>query len=114
YRPAVLPRRHLLVGDIHSHGAAPAFSSDTDKLDELYRDGIHAVVGRVDREPPEFRVLFNTDACWIRVPLEEVFRGYERRRKPPETWLERIRVTVRPVTKVPTAPKEKGARHEQD
>jgi PRTRC genetic system protein A len=97
YRPPALPPRCLLVGDIHSHGGVEAFSSETDKRDELYRDGLHTIVGRIDQEPPEFRVLFNTDGCWFTVPFTEAFRGYGRRRRPPKAWLERVRVVSRPA-----------------
>jgi hypothetical protein len=96
YTAPVLPPGHLLVGDLHSHGNVEAFSSHTDKRDELYRDGLHTIVGRIDREPPEFRVFFNTDGCWFPVPFGDAFCGYGRRRRPPRAWLGRVRVTGRP------------------
>jgi hypothetical protein len=54
--PERVPRNWVLVGDIHSHVDFAAYSSATDQYDELYRTGLHIVVGRIYNEPPEFHV----------------------------------------------------------
>ncbi|MBC2668740.1 PRTRC system protein A [Novosphingobium piscinae] len=45
YRPPVLGERCHLVCDIHSHGAAPAFFSETDNADDAHSTKIAIVVG---------------------------------------------------------------------
>src|SRR5262245_13371009 len=61
YTVPPLPPRHLLVGDLHCHGNMAPFSSATDRADERYRDGVHGIVGRIDREPPEFHLELSVD-----------------------------------------------------
>ena len=74
-----------------------AYASGTDRADERYRDGIHAVVGRIDREPPEFHLELAVDGHRFRLAPGDVFEGYrQRRRFVPEAWLSRVR--VKPVT----------------
>ena len=84
----------ILLGDIHSHGNMLAFTSMTDAQDEVHRDGIHAVVGRIEEEPPEVHVEFAIDGERFRVPDEQIFEGYEQRRLDavPAEWLERVHI----------------------
>jgi len=39
------------VGTIHSHGAAEAFHSELDDLDEQYDDGLHVTIGSLHAKP---------------------------------------------------------------
>jgi hypothetical protein len=95
YAVPPLPAGHLLVGDIHSHGNMAAFSSVTDRADERYRDGIHGVVGRVEREPPEFHLELAIDGYHFGLEMGQVFEGYsQRRRFVPRQWIDRVRVKV--------------------
>jgi hypothetical protein len=95
YTVPVLPPRHLLVGDIHCHGNMAAFASSTDRADERYRDGVHAVVGHVESEPPEFHLELAIDGHRFGLEMGHVFEGYERRRRfVPRKWLEQVRVKV--------------------
>ena len=48
-----IPDGHLKVGDVHSHPCS-AFHSDGDVEDELHSDGVHIVVGHLERPIPEF------------------------------------------------------------
>jgi hypothetical protein len=88
-----LPSHWSWIGDIHSHVTAPAFASHTDQTDESHRPGLHIVVGRLDREPPEFHIEFIVDGT--RFPVDDpglVFAGY-RRRQPdsvPACWLDQV------------------------
>jgi PRTRC genetic system protein A len=93
YKVPALPPGQLLVGDIHSHGNMAAFTSWTDANDERHRDGIHAIIGRVESEPPELHVDLAVDGDRFALRPEEIFEGYEARRAdiPPE-WLDRVRV----------------------
>jgi PRTRC genetic system protein A len=50
HRPRLQPHEHLAV-DIHSHGALPAFFSDTDDDDDYGETKIATVVGTLDQEP---------------------------------------------------------------
>jgi hypothetical protein len=93
--PAVLPPRHLLVGDVHCHGNMAAYASGTDREDERYRDGVHAIVGRIDDEPPEFHLELAIDGHRFRLQQDQLFEGYGRRRNfVPRKWLEQVRVKV--------------------
>jgi PRTRC genetic system protein A len=93
YRTPVLPPGQLLVGDLHSHGDMDAYASWTDQADERYRDGIHGVVGRISREPPEFHLELAVDGHRFPLPFGQVFEGYGRRRAAtPRTWLDRVKV----------------------
>ena len=96
--PLGLPRHYLLVGDIHSHGDMEAYASWTDKLDEVYRDGVHAVAGRIEHEPPQWHVAVAVDGHRFTLEFEHLFQGYrERRRIVPECWMAQLEVeTKRP------------------
>jgi PRTRC genetic system protein A len=96
YHVPVQPPGQLLVGDIHSHGHMSAFTSWTDEADERYRDGVHAVVGRIENEPPDFHVELAVDGKRFALKCEQVFEGYQSRRQAvPRDWLERVQVRER-------------------
>jgi hypothetical protein len=96
---AALPPQHLLIGDIHSHADMQAYSSGIDTHDERYRDGIHAVVGRVDREPPEFHLEMSVDGCRFALQFGHFFQGYRaRRRRFPKSWLEQVEIKTSRMT----------------
>ncbi len=93
--PQVLPPRHLLVADIHCHGDFGAYASHTDKDDEQYRDGVHAIVGHIDKEPPTFHLEISVDGHRFPLDFDDIFRGYRRRRRTiPEEWIKKVRVKV--------------------
>lgn len=94
--PLPPPPGHLLVADIHCHCDFGAHASFTDEKDEQYRDGVHAIVGHIDREPPEFHLEMAIDGYRFRVDFDQLFRGYRRRRRDvPERWLDRLTVKVK-------------------
>lgn len=95
YRVPALPPGQLLVGDIHSHGNMPAFASYQDAMDEVHRDGMHVVVGKLDAEPPQFHVEMAIDGYRFELPFTEFFDGYEARRKfVPKEWLKQVKIRV--------------------
>jgi hypothetical protein len=95
YTVPPLPARHLLVGDVHCHGNSAAYASATDRDDERYRDGVHGVVGRIEREPPEFHLELSVDGYRFPLAMDQIFEGYRKRRCfVPRQWLERVRVKV--------------------
>ena len=51
--PTDWPAEWVCFGDIHSHVDQPAYASSVDKTDECHSAGLHLVVGRIQREPPE-------------------------------------------------------------
>jgi hypothetical protein len=96
YQVPVLPPGHLLVGDIHCHGDLGAYASSTDHDDEEHRDGIHVVVGHIDREPPSFHVELAVDCHRFAVEPNQVFEGYSQRTAAiPPDWLERVKIKVK-------------------
>jgi PRTRC genetic system protein A len=98
--PLDVAPHELLVGDIHSHGDLSAYASHTDQNDEVYRDGLHAVVGCVDRDLPEFYVDLAIDGTRFKYRPEHFFRGFLRaRRHIPAAWMEQLQIVVqRPRT----------------
>jgi hypothetical protein len=93
--PTPLPPNHILIGDIHSHADLPAYTSGTDSHDERYRDGVHVVVGHIDRDPPDFHLEMAADGCRFGLAFEHFFRGYHaRRRRIPAEWLAKVQVNV--------------------
>jgi hypothetical protein len=91
--PADLPRDWILLGDIHSHVNGAAYASATDREDETHRAGLHIVVGRLNREPPEIHIAAVVDGTRFRVRPDVVLEGYERRRmRVPLSWIGRVQV----------------------
>jgi hypothetical protein len=94
YEIPPLPAGWRLIGDIHSHVDMAAYASSLDKEDELHRPGLHIVVGRIYKEPPEFHIEVTVDGNRFRIDaLEDVVAGYHRRRTkevPPE-WIDKVR-----------------------
>ena len=90
-----LPPNLMLIGDIHSHVYGPAYSSATDREDELHRPGIHIVLGRLHEEPPDTHVEVTADGVRFRVNhLDAVLAGYRRRREHevPQEWIDKLTV----------------------
>ena len=82
----------MLFGDVHSHVDGFAYSSAMDVQDEVHRPGLHIVVGRINREPPDLHVELTVDGTRFNVRnVEEVIEGYEKRRceEVPAEWLQR-------------------------
>ena len=93
--PVNLLGRYMLLGDIHCHGDMSSYASHTDQFDELHRDGIHAVVGHIDREVPTFHVEMSIDRARFSLHFDDIFAGYRgRRRIVPNKWLEKVKVTT--------------------
>jgi len=95
--PQQLPEGWMLFGDIHSHVDGSAYASQTDKLDEMYRPGLHIVVGRIREEPPEFHVEAMVDGVRFKVKPDKVLEGYARRRTDVcNEWFEKADIELRP------------------
>jgi proteasome lid subunit RPN8/RPN11 len=95
FPPADLSRDLVIFGDVHSHVDFSAYSSATDKQDEVHDAGLHLVVGRLYQEPPQFHVETTVDGMRFELTLEDVAEGYEKRnRNVPRVWLERVQLDV--------------------
>ncbi len=94
-QPLDLPAHLTVVGSVHSHVEGAAYASSTDKQDEVHRAGLHVVVGRISREPPEFHCEVVVDGTRFEVEPGAVIDGYRSRSDAfPSEWIERVRVEV--------------------
>jgi hypothetical protein len=94
--PADLPQHLTIIGDIHSHVDVSAWASFTDCDDESFRAGLHVIIGRLRREPPEVFVEAVVDGRRFELPWTQVFAGYGRRRvRFPRSWRAKVEVKVR-------------------
>ena len=91
--PRDLPDHWSVFGDIHSHCELGAYASQTDVDDECAAAGLHLVVGRLQREPPDFHVELAVDGTRFPLKWEDVVTGYHQRREFPPDWLDQIAVT---------------------
>lgn len=95
--PTDLPAAWTIIGDVHSHVNEAAYASGTDKYDETYRAGLHLVVGRLYREPPELHMEAVVDGHRFPIEPAQVLEGYDKRRlRVPKKWLERVKVEPYP------------------
>lgn len=93
--PTDLPEDQVVFADIHSHVHAAAYASHTDKQDELHSAGLHFVVGRIHREPPELHVEAVVDGHRFLLQPGEVIEGYGARDEDvPQAWLDRVEIAA--------------------
>jgi hypothetical protein len=91
--PAELPEGWTLIGDIHSHVEESAYASATDRWDETHRPGLHVVVGRISREPPDVHVEAVVDGTRFRIDPSFVLDNYRRRRnRVPQDWVNKVQI----------------------
>lgn len=97
YEIPELPPHLIQFGDIHSHVTMSAFTSWTDENDEVHRPGIHAVVGRIDQEPPHFHIEACVDGMRFSIKdTDHIWEPYEKRDEltvPPE-WIDMVKLEV--------------------
>lgn len=110
-----------VVGTIHSHGAFGAGASGIDEADEAELDGLHLVVGDLDRRRPSFSAAIAIDGRRFDVRLREVAERPGRPIDPPTDWLGRVkrlpspRTTTKSIEPVHVAPpRGRPARAELD
>ncbi len=94
-----LPARARLVGTIHSHGAFGAFASSIDEADEAELDGLHLVVGDLDRRRPSYSAAIAVDGHRFKAGLRLVLERPRRLVEPPPDWLERVKLLPPPRSK---------------
>ncbi len=92
-----LPAGSRLVGTIHSHGGFGAYASSTDEDDEAGLDGLHVVVGDLDRRSTAYAAAVVVDGVRFRLPLGRLLERPRRFAEPPADWLARVRVAPAPT-----------------
>lgn len=91
--PSRLPEDLKIFCDVHSHCDLPAYASSTDTEDEAHRTGLHAVVGKLHCEPPQFHVEAVIDGTRFLLDEKTVFGEYRRRDfDVSRAWLRNVRV----------------------
>ena len=91
--PLQLPPGYLIFGDAHDHGDLPASPSGTDRGDEVHKDGLHLIVGRIDRLPRvEYHVDFVMDGHRFPVEPADILEDLSCSPLPraPAAWMQRI------------------------
>lgn len=81
---------HRVVGTIHSHGALSAGASVIDEADEAKLDGLHLVVGDLDRRHPSVSAAIAIDGRRFDVPPRAIAQRIGRSIDPPADWLARV------------------------
>jgi hypothetical protein len=93
---AELPSGGRIVGSIHSHGAFGAGASAIDADDEAEFDGLHLVVGDLDRRRPSYSAAIAVDGRRFGVRHNIVFERPRRLIEPPDDWLRRVKLLPPP------------------
>ncbi len=91
-----LPASSRLVGTIHSHGAFGAFASSIDEADEAALDGLHLVVGDLDRRRPSYSAAIVVDGHRFRADLKLVAERPGRLVEPQDDWLKLVKLLPPP------------------
>lgn len=94
-----LPTGSRLAGTIHSHGAFGAFASSIDEADEAELDGLHLVVGDLDRRRPSYSAAIAIDRHRFEATLRLVLERPRRLVEPPADWLGRVKLLPPPRPK---------------
>ncbi len=92
-----LPPGSRLVGTIHSHGGYGAYASSTDEDDEAGLDGLHVVVGDLDRRAIGYAAAVVVDGVRFRLPLARLLERPRRFAEPPADWLGMVKVAPAPT-----------------
>ena len=91
-RPGDVPPGARVVGSVHSHGAYGAYASATDQDDEAGLDGLHLVVGDLDRRRTGYAAAVVVDGVRFRLKPERLFERPRRPVEPPADWLAKVAV----------------------
>jgi hypothetical protein len=91
--PTDLPPDWIPFGDVHSHVHMAAYASGTDKHDETHAAGLHIVVGRIQKEPPEIHIEAVVDGARFTLTARDVIEDYAKRSLDvPQEWIERVAI----------------------
>lgn len=92
--PLELPPGFILFGDSHSHAELPAYTSYVDMKDEHFKDGLHIIIGQVDRSRPDIHVDFVMDQRRFGIEPRLIFSEPDLIASPqvPKAWKSKIRI----------------------
>jgi len=90
YEPIAKPPGFILLGDIHSHGCHPAYFSNTDNHDDLTREGLHIVLGRLNQAEPDCCLSFVTNQTRFDLDRAATLEPFTKPLPPPDSWLDRV------------------------
>lgn len=91
YENPPTPAGYSRLGTWHSHANLPAYHSHQDHLDEAGEDGLHVVVGAIDRGDPSFSFSFVVNGRRFFLREEDVIEGYDHPiLPPPGKWMEQV------------------------
>lgn len=89
--PTDVPAAWVRFGDVHSHVHLSAYCSHADQEDEVHDAGLHVVIGRIDRDPPDIHVEAVVDGVRFELEPSTVIEGYEARDLDvPAEWLGKV------------------------
>ena len=95
--PTGLSKDQMILGTVHSHVYESAYSSAVDVNDETEKPGVHIVIGRLDRDPPDLHAEAVVDGKRFRLDPREVIEGSAARNLVfPVEWLEQVEVVLLP------------------
>ena len=99
------PEGYLRFGTIHSHASSPAYASYTDCADERYEDGLHIVVGDLQRDEQSRSAAFVANGRRFPLDPDRVFPSRPLPKKSARReWLEQVEVVeVEPPVYAPFA-----------
>ena len=106
-RDGDVPPGWRVVGSMHSHGAYGAYASTTDEDDEAELDGLHVVVGQLDRGRPGYAAAIVVDGVRFTLKADRLFTRTRRTVEPPDAWM--AMVTVAPPPRRPKTASSKVA-----
>jgi hypothetical protein len=95
-RDGDIPAGWRVVGSMHSHGAFGAYASTTDEDDEAELDGLHVVVGDLERRSIGFAAAVVVDGVRFALKANRLFERPRRFVEPPADWLARVKLAPAP------------------
>jgi hypothetical protein len=104
-RDGDIPPGWRVVGSMHSHGAYGAYASTTDEDDEAELDGLHVVVGQLDKGRPGYAAAIVVDGVRFTLKADRLFARTRRTVDPPEAWMSMV--TVAPAPRRPKSASSK-------
>jgi len=94
-----LPAGSRLVGSMHSHGGYSAYASSIDEDDEAELDGLHVVVGDLDRRRLGYSAAIVVDGIRFHLKTGSLIERPRRFAEPPDEWLRRVKLAPPPRPK---------------
>jgi hypothetical protein len=91
-----VPAGSRVVGSMHSHGDYSAYASTTDEDDEAELDGLHVVVGDLDRRRTGYAAAVVVDGVRFALKTSQLIERPRRLVEPPPEWLARVKLAPPP------------------